>query len=71
MKQDLNDYAAPLMAIERMAKQIHDLCLEHKYEDARNVTQHLCVEGRVLQHVLYIMEETEKRHALSNHAQDR
>lgn len=59
-KVDLNDYAMPLMQIERMAKKIHDLCLEYKYEEARLLTQQLCVEGRLLQHVLHIMQEGEE-----------
>jgi hypothetical protein len=58
-KTDLNDYAMPLMSIERMAKQIHDLCLENKFDEARQQAQLLCVEGRVLQHVLTIMHEQE------------
>lgn len=63
-KADINDYAMPLMQIERMAKQIHDLCLEYKYEEARHLVQSLCIEGRLLQHVLLIMEEKEQeRHA--------
>ena len=66
-KADITDYAMPLMQIERMAKQIHDLCLEHKYGEARLLAQHMCVEGRLLQHVLYIMDEKEKeRHADPN-----
>lgn len=69
-KAEINDYAMPLMQIERMAKQIHDLCLEYKYEEARLLTQRLCVEGRLLQHVLYIMEEKEKaKHADSQAVQ--
>jgi hypothetical protein len=31
-KANINDYAMPLMQIERLAKQIHNLCLERKYE---------------------------------------
>jgi hypothetical protein len=58
-KTDLNDYAMPLMNIERMAKQIHDLCLENKFDEARQKAQLLSVEGRVLQHVLTIMHEQE------------
>jgi hypothetical protein len=58
-KANINDYAMPLMQIERLAKQIHNLCLERKYEEARLLAQSVCVEGRLLQHVLYIMEEGE------------
>lgn len=70
-RDDLNDYAGPLMKIERLARDIHYLCLENKYEEARLATQHLCVEGRLLQHVLYIMEEKERRYAHPNEHQDR
>lgn len=59
-KADITDYAMPLMQIEQMAKKIHDLCLERKYEEARLLTQKLCVEGRLLQHTLHIMDEKEK-----------
>ena len=69
-KVDIVDYAMPLMQIERMAKQAHALCLEGKYGEARLLAQQLCVEGRLLQHVLYIMEEKEKeRHANPNEIQ--
>lgn len=58
-KPDINDYAMPLMKIERMAKQTHDLCLERKYGEAREVAQLLCVEARMLQQTLRIIEEKE------------
>ena len=56
MNENLNDYAMPLMTIERAAKQIHDLCLEHRYAEAGGVALHLGVEVRILQGVLAIME---------------
>ena len=59
-KDDIIDYAMPLMNVERMAREIHDLCLEHKYGEAGLVAQVLCVEARILQHVLRIMEEKEQ-----------
>lgn len=59
-KDDLIDYAMPLMNIESLAREIHDLCLEHKYGEAGLVAQVLCVEARILQHVLRIMEEKEQ-----------
>ena len=57
MKEDIIDYAMPLMNIERLARQIHDLCLEHWYEEAREEALHLGAEARVLQHTLTIMKE--------------
>lgn len=59
-KDELVDYAMPLMNIESMAREIHDLCLAHKYGEAGLVAQVLCVEARILQHVLRIMEEKEQ-----------
>ena len=63
-KADINDYALPLMRIERMAKQAHDLCLDHKYEEAEDVALWLCIEARMLQQTLRIIREKEReRHA--------
>jgi hypothetical protein len=69
MQAVLIDYAMPLMQIERMAKEIHDLCLERKYEEARLLAQRLCAEGRLLQHALHIMYEGETN-AHSQRVQD-
>ncbi len=63
--ETVTDYAMPLMKIERMAKQIHDLCLEHKYEKAREITTHLGVESRILQATLALLQEKEKAFANS------
>ncbi len=57
MIEDITDYAMPLMKIERLARQIHNLCLEHRYEEAREGALHLGTEARVLQHTLTIMKE--------------
>jgi hypothetical protein len=54
------DYAEPLMKIEKLAKQIHYLCLEHEYETARTKAQELCVEGKLLQSVLVLMQENKR-----------
>jgi len=35
----ITDYAMPLIQIERMTKVIHDLCLEHKYGEAREIME--------------------------------
>lgn len=57
----VTDYAMPLMKIERMAREIHDLCLARKYEKAREITLQLGVENRILQATLALMEEKEKQ----------
>lgn len=56
MNENLNDYAMPLITIERLTKQIHDLCLENRYAEAGEAALHLGVEVRILQGVLAIME---------------
>lgn len=68
-KTDLNDYAMPLMNIESMAKQTHHLCLEGQYGEAQRVAQMLCVEARILQQTLRIMEEKEQQRADSQRVQ--
>lgn len=59
-KDDIIDYAMPLLNIESMAREIHDLCLEHKYGEAQDVARRLNAETRVLVHTLHIMEEKEQ-----------
>lgn len=56
MNEILNDYAMPLITIERLTKQIHDLCLENRYAEAGEAALRLGVEVRILQGVLAIME---------------
>lgn len=52
---DIVDYAMPLMKIERMAKDIHNLCLEGKYKEALEINTLLGVEARMLYTTLRIM----------------
>jgi hypothetical protein len=57
MKTDeVVDYAMPMMKIEKLLRKAHDLCLGHRYAEAREVALHLGVEARILQHTLSIME---------------
>jgi hypothetical protein len=53
---EIVDYAMPLMNIERMAKQVHELCLENNYEAAEELTLKLGVEARVLSATLALMQ---------------
>lgn len=64
------DYAMPLMQIERMARRVHDLCLEHRYNEAREVTLNMSVETRVLQATLAILETKERRNADTKEVHD-
>lgn len=57
MKTDeVIDYAMPMMNMERMMRQVHDLCLENRFAEAREVALHLGVEARILSATLAIME---------------
>ena len=61
MTAEVIDYAMPLMKIERMTKEIHDMCLQRKYNEAQTVSTLLAVEARLLVSVLKIMQEKEAR----------
>lgn len=53
---DIVDYAMPLMNIERMAKEIHNKCLEQDFSSAEELTLKLGVEARILGATLAIMQ---------------
>jgi hypothetical protein len=58
MKTDeVIDYAMPMMKIEKLLRKAHDLCLEHRYAEAREVALHIGTEARILQHTLSNMED--------------
>jgi hypothetical protein len=61
VKSELVDYAMPLMIVEKLARQIHDLCLEKRFQEARLLATNMTTESRLLQHVLQIMNENERR----------
>lgn len=56
---DIVDYAMPLMNIERMAREAHELCLNRNYEAASEVALRLGVEARILSATLAIMQNKE------------
>lgn len=53
------DYAMPLMNIERLAKEAHDLCLSKDYDEAMELALKLGVEARILGASLAIMQGKE------------
>lgn len=61
MNKELMDYAMPLMKMERWIREIYGLCIERKYEEARELTLQLGVENRILQATLALMDEKEKQ----------
>jgi hypothetical protein len=54
---DLIDYAAPMMRIERLLKEMHNLLLDNKFEEAIEVGVLLATESRLLKHTLVLMKE--------------
>jgi hypothetical protein len=54
---DIVDYSMPLMKLEKLTRQMHSLCLEGKYMEAADLTQHVLVEARILSASLAIMHE--------------
>lgn len=58
---DIVDYSMPLMKLEKLNRRIHDLCLQGKYMDACDLTQHILVEARILSASLAIMHENDTR----------
>lgn len=56
---EIVDYAMPLIKIERLVRDVHDLCLNKKYDEARELTLKLGVEARILGVTLAIMQEKE------------
>ncbi len=57
MKDDvLIDYASPLMTVERLAKEVHDMCLHRTLADAEEKALELVVESRLLVQTLRHMQ---------------
>ena len=53
------DYALPLMNIERLAKECHQLCLHEKFDEANELALKIGVETRILSASLAIMQGKE------------
>ena len=62
------DYAAPMMRIETLLKDMHNSLLEKDIEKASEQSVLLLVECRVLQNTLTIMRDKEQTHALRQQA---
>ena len=57
MKDDvLIDYASPLMTIERLAKEVHDMCLHATLAEAEEKALELTAEARILTQTLRLMQ---------------
>lgn len=56
---DIVDYAQHLMALERMLKESHSLCLDKNYMDAGRLTYDIIDEARKLSMCLHYMDAQE------------
>lgn len=54
------DYAMPMMKIENLMRQVHDLCLLKHYDKANALCPLIIAEARVLSASLVLMVEKEK-----------
>jgi hypothetical protein len=58
MKEDeLIDYAAGLMRVEKLAKEVHYCCLERQLPAAEKKAVELVVEARLLLQTLRLMQD--------------
>lgn len=55
--EDIIDYAMPMIKIDKMLREAHDLCLDGKFHEAGDVVLHMGVETRMLQQTLKLMED--------------
>jgi hypothetical protein len=55
--EEITDYAMPMMRIEKLMRELHDLCLKNEFGKALDKTPSLITEVRVLQASLAIMSE--------------
>ena len=57
---DLFDYAPHLLAIDRLAKELHDACLNKNYTEVPQMCSELVVETRMLR--AWAMHQLEESH---------
>jgi hypothetical protein len=62
------DYAAPMMRIENILKEMHNSLLDKDMVAAHHHALILVVESRVLCNTLVLMQEKESEHALRQQA---
>lgn len=55
------DYAMPMMNIENLMREVHDLCLLKKYDLAIDICPKLIAEARMLSASLALMADKEQK----------
>lgn len=58
--ETLIDYAAPMMRLERMLKDLHNLLLENKFDEGLDLSMQITAEAKLLQHTLVLMKENKR-----------
>ena len=53
---EIIDYAMPMLKMEKLLRNLHDLCLDGKYSDAGKLCPDLIAEVRVLSASLALMQ---------------
>jgi hypothetical protein len=66
---DIIDYAAPMMRVEKLLKEMHNSLLDKDMDTAHGKALALIVESRVLSNTLILMKEQEAKHALRQQTQ--
>ena len=56
----LIDYAAPMMRIETLLKDMHNLLLDNKFDEAIELSPVITTEAKLLQHTLVLMKENKR-----------
>jgi hypothetical protein len=54
---ELIDYAAPMMRLERLLKDLHNLLLDNKFDEAIELSPVITTEAKLLHNTLILMKE--------------
>ena len=65
---DIIDYAMPMMKIENLMREVHDLCLLKKYDLANDICPKIIAEARVLSASLALMTSKEEGNEIPQQA---
>jgi hypothetical protein len=57
---ELIDYAAPMMRIERLLKDLHNLLLDNKFDEAIELSPVITTEAKLLHNTLVLMRENKR-----------
>ena len=54
---ELIDYAAPMMRLERLLKDLHNLLLDNNFDEAIELSPVITTEAKLLHNTLILMKE--------------